>query len=495
MLVGVASCYSLQAQDITDAVRYSTEQLGGTARFRAMSGAFGALGGDLSSININPASSAVFLNSEVGLTIGNYNINNDATFFGTNASDSGSNFDLNQAGAVFVFNNTDKSAPWKKVTLGINYQTTNNYNSNTFIAGFNPNNSIDQYFLYYAQGVPLSDLSLLQGESVTDLYQYLGQTYGYGDQQALLGYQSFIIDPLNNTDDNTDYISNANYNSVDQQYTLSTTGGERKINFNLATEFKDVLYIGANVNVHVIDFQKYTYLSEIGFNENSLIQETGFENNLSTYGNGVSLQVGAILKASQNLRLGASYQSPTWYKLQDELQQGAFGVYDGTLYDAYPNFINIYEDYKLKTPGKLTGSIAYIFGKSGLISFDYSRKDYSQSKFKPVNDSYFSLENSNIANSLATANSYRFGAEYRIKQLSLRGGYRFEEGPYKDETVGDLNGFSLGLGYNFGSTSIDLSYDTAKIESQHQLYNVGLTDRANIESKIDNIFFTINFKL
>ena len=34
-----------QAQDITDAVRYSTDQLSGTARFRAMSGAFGALGG------------------------------------------------------------------------------------------------------------------------------------------------------------------------------------------------------------------------------------------------------------------------------------------------------------------------------------------------------------------------------------------------------------------------------------------------------------------
>ncbi|UJH89691.1 hypothetical protein LZ575_11495 [Antarcticibacterium sp. 1MA-6-2] len=52
-----------QAQDITDAVRYSTEGLSGTARFRAMSGAFGALGGDLSAMTVNPAGSAVFLNS------------------------------------------------------------------------------------------------------------------------------------------------------------------------------------------------------------------------------------------------------------------------------------------------------------------------------------------------------------------------------------------------------------------------------------------------
>lgn len=42
-----------QAQNYTDALRYSTEELTGTARFKAMSGAFGALGGDPSAININ----------------------------------------------------------------------------------------------------------------------------------------------------------------------------------------------------------------------------------------------------------------------------------------------------------------------------------------------------------------------------------------------------------------------------------------------------------
>ena len=49
-----------QSQEVSDALLYSQENLNGTARFRAMSGAFGALGGDLSSINVNPAGSAVF---------------------------------------------------------------------------------------------------------------------------------------------------------------------------------------------------------------------------------------------------------------------------------------------------------------------------------------------------------------------------------------------------------------------------------------------------
>ena len=49
----------LNAQDITDALRYSQQDILGTARYRGMSGALGALGGDLSALQINPAGSAI----------------------------------------------------------------------------------------------------------------------------------------------------------------------------------------------------------------------------------------------------------------------------------------------------------------------------------------------------------------------------------------------------------------------------------------------------
>ena len=45
----------LSAQNLTDGLRYSMEDIGGTARFRAMSGAFNSLGGDMSAIALNPA--------------------------------------------------------------------------------------------------------------------------------------------------------------------------------------------------------------------------------------------------------------------------------------------------------------------------------------------------------------------------------------------------------------------------------------------------------
>ena len=51
---------SSYGQNISDAVRYSTETTLGTARFKSMSGAFGALGGDMSAVSVNPAGSAIF---------------------------------------------------------------------------------------------------------------------------------------------------------------------------------------------------------------------------------------------------------------------------------------------------------------------------------------------------------------------------------------------------------------------------------------------------
>tara|TARA_R110002124_G_scaffold25282_6_gene91640 strand:- start:3790 stop:4248 length:459 start_codon:yes stop_codon:yes gene_type:complete len=135
-----------QSQEITDALRYSQDNLIGTARFRAMGGAFGALGGDLSSLNVNPAGSAVFINNQVTVTLSNNDIKNNSNYFGTTTTDNSNSFDLNQAGGVFVFKNQNPSSDWKKFSVGVNYENTNNFSNSIFSAGTNPNNSIDRYF-------------------------------------------------------------------------------------------------------------------------------------------------------------------------------------------------------------------------------------------------------------------------------------------------------------------------------------------------------------
>ncbi|WAC01766.1 hypothetical protein N7U66_18020 [Lacinutrix neustonica] len=144
----------------------------------------------------------------------------------------------------------------------------------------------------------------------------------------------------------------------------------------------------------------------------------------------------------------------------------------------------------------MTGSLAYIFGTNGLVSFDYSRKDYSNTKFKPTSDAHFSEQNRLMSNQLVAAATYKLGGEYKYNQFSFRGGYRFEESPYKNgTTVGDLSGYSLGLGYNFGNTKLDLTYDQAKQTNTHQLYNTGLTDATIIDALHSNVTLSLGFQL
>ena len=261
----------------------------------------------------------------------------------------------------------------------------------------------------------------------------------------------------------------------------------------MAAQHKDDFYLGLSLNAHAIYSERLTRLKEDGYDNGSALEFVTFDNYLRTTGAGFSFQVGAIKNFGNMLRLGASYQSPTWYVIQDELSQAI----NSNLADAEIGFINfnqvnIFPEYRLRTPSRLTGSAALIFGKSGLLSFDYHYKDYNNMTMKPSLD--FVATNALIDNALQGTSSYNIGGEYRIQKFSLRGGYRFEESPYKDKTVmDDLTGFSFGFGYNFGRTKFDMSYSQTKQEKDHQLYSFGLTNAANIDETNSAITASLTF--
>lgn len=490
---------TLQAQEIQDGLRFSMDRINGTARFRALSGSFGALGGDLSAINVNPAGSAIFTTGQGTITFSNYNVDNDAAFFGTTTNESENTFDVSQLGTVFVFRGTGNNDGWTKLALSFNYENSANHDNEVFISGTNINNSIDNYFLNFADGVPLDLIALRDGETISELYQFLGETEGFGAQQAFLGFQSFIIDPLDiNDPDNTVYFSNVGDGPVFQEYTLSTSGYSGKFTANFAAAYQDFLYLGLNLNAHTVDFSQTTFLFEEATNPDSFISQIGFRNFLTTEGDGFSFQLGAIAKLHDNIRVGAAYESPTWYELQDRLVQSVSTVRreDNSLIqeNVFPNVVNIFQDYRLRTPGKLTASLALIFDQ-GLLSFDYGYKDYSNIEFRPKNDAFFRAQNRAIENLLTDVSEFRVGGEYKIKNLSLRGGYRYEDSPYKDgTTLGELNAYTAGLGFSFGNFTIDAAFEQSERDARQQLFTTGLTDSADMEITNTNLVLTLGLK-
>ncbi|WP_428741268.1 OmpP1/FadL family transporter [Tenacibaculum sp.] len=436
-------------------ILFSKDDNYGTARFEAMSGAFGALGGDISSFGINPAGSAVALKSAFGVTLGNRNTEYSARYYGNTTNTEDDFFNITQAGGILSFDSA-YDTDWNRFALTFNYRLKSDF-----------------------EGVFSS-----QGNS----------------GQALFN-------------EHPDDTNNQFNNGQEQRFSNSTYGESSVFEMGFSAVHQNKLYAGASIKFHSFTFGQITRLREINEdnNNNTLtalnIQDSYFE------GSGVSLSAGFIYKVNQSFRFGLAYETPTWYP--EIFEDSNLNVFDPNdpRYDDWLGYteisatnqstdVNSGEEfnsfvYKLRTPSKLTASAAFIFEKQGLISIDYTYKNYSGIKYDQ-SDSYFSDVNQNFKNDFEGTHAFNIGTEWRFDKMSVRGGYHFEESPYKNALDEDhISGFSLGLGYNFGHIKFDLSYTNSENNSPYNIYNspnvnVNPIELTNNTSRISG---TISFSL
>ena len=401
-------------------------------------------------------------------------------------------FSFGGLGAVLVYENKKS-----KLSVGYNLNILGDFNSSFRLSG-NNNNGIDSYFLYYADGIPSEDLLIYEDETTQSVYQYLGNNYGFADQQAFLGSQSYVINQAG--EDSNNYISNSSYNNLNQNLEVTRIGNHLKHSVNLGTSFNKNLFAGVNINYHETNFEETKTFQENGYADDSKVERVLLKENLLALGNGISIQIGTIVKIKQ-LRLGISYTSPTELKIEEENSQyieSDIREKDGLItYIIDPNTINIYDDYKLTLPSKSLFSLAYIFGKKGLISFDYEVTKFNNSKFDDNNskDSYLNSLNYSIKNKFAgLSESIRLGGEYRIKNLNLRGGYFSYKGP--DSNIDNkINGISAGLGINFGYTDFDFGITKSNNYNQNRMFTRGLTNNYSIEDDTYSFYASFSIKL
>ena len=484
--------YTSFSQTFEDVLRYSSFFHEGSARFNSMGGAFGALGGDLSAISINPASSSVFIDSEVGVTLNYKNLKISNRLNNYNSSSKNDFYSYGGAGVVLVYENRKS-----KLSVAYNNYILGDFNSSFNLYG-NNNSGIDNYFLYFADGIPPGDLIIYDNETSQSVYTYLGDNYGFGDQQAFLGYQSFIINETG--DEYNNYVSNALYNNLDQNLDIFRTGNHFKHSINLGFSFNNHLFTGININVHETLFEETKIFEEIGYANNSNVQRIFFKEDLFAFGTGFSFQLGSIIKIKQ-LRFGLSYSTPTILNIEEENSQFIetdIIEEDGlSTFRIDPNTINIYDKYKLRLPSKSLFSLAYIFGSRGLVSFDYEITKFNNSKFDDNDgrDSYLNSLNYSIKNKMAgISESIRFGGEYRLKNLNLRAGYFSYKGPDLD-LKNNIRGLSAGVGINYGYFDMDFGITKSNGFLKNRLYTRGLTDKYDIEKDTYSIYASFSIKL
>jgi long-subunit fatty acid transport protein len=119
----------------------------------------------------------------------------------------------------------------------------------------------------------------------------------------------------------------------------------------------------------------------------------------------------------------------------------------------------------------------------------------SQAELRPTSDPNFASENDFINETLGVVNTYRLGGEFRIDQVSLRAGYRYEDSPYEnDDIVGELTGFSGGIGYSFGGSRLDLAVSRTEQDVNTFLFDSGINSSAMINRINTNISLGYSFK-
>jgi len=238
--------------------------------------------------------------------------------------------------------------------------------------------------------------------------------------------------------------------------------------------------IGISINRHKLEYRETSDFYESNYSDDSALNAFRFNNQLFAFGEGISFQLGGIAKLNKEIRVGISYESPTWFSIIEETTQ--FVVSDGddqgnTTIE--PNVITSYPEYSFKTPSKYTGSFAYVFGKKGLVSVEYTQVNYEKAKFNEPNDAYLVDQNTQITNNLNSAGILRLGGEYRFGNYSIRAGYIKQDASLKNFD-NSATSKSIGAGINFGGSSLDLSVVSSEMMLQQQLFSSGLTDNINL---------------
>ena len=122
------------SQNEGDIYRYSKTYHSGSARFEAMGGAFGALGADLSAVQINPAGMGRFSSSQFSFSMGP-TINSTRTEFNneSNKANKGS-FSVPSVGLVLTSDVSNKNNGNLYTQFGFGMNRIANFNQNFFPA-------------------------------------------------------------------------------------------------------------------------------------------------------------------------------------------------------------------------------------------------------------------------------------------------------------------------------------------------------------------------
>lgn len=492
MLLGSVS--SAFAQSIDQIVTLSTEQYGTTARSAAMGGAFGALGGDISSININPAGIGVFQSNEFSFSLGLFNNIDAETKYGGEYRNANKNYiNISNWGFVSTIPVERGNSSLINLNWGISFNRNADFKGVSTASLRNSKSSrTDAYAAQAtAHNILLDDLRFDDEEGYNPYYN------PNNPLNSNLAFQGYLIQQKT---DNGGNIIDGQWSSilpqnatVDQLISKNTTGSINNYTFSFGGNVNHKLYFGASLDIKDLHYEEQKTYSEQGSDNLKRFTHTEV---LNQNGTGVGINLGLIYRPTNDIRIGAAFHSPTYYSIKEDY----YGVMDSrVIYENKEE--NVYEkspmfrgEYKLNTPLRINTSVAFIIKKHIIASMDYEYLNYGNATFSTKNDvdNYdFTETNNDIQQFYKGVHNLRFGLEYRLREnYYFRGGYQLLGNPYEqyiegyntpnsDGQIASKNKhyiFSAGVGYRTQKFFVDAAFTHDYSTENYYQYIAGVDD-------------------
>lgn len=490
-----ATGIAASAQDWTDALRFSENEYEGTARSIAMGNAFTALGGDMGSLGINPAGSAVARHSQFTVSFGP-NISTGTAqgvrtpdgdiAFGKSLQQRDTRFSIPNLGGMVNFN-TGRTRGIRNWSMGFVVNNTATYNDNLTAKGRNMATSA-----FGELGFRATNLAADHGFNAADLENdAIFDKLPVADWNVANAYRAGAIWALSDREfagiseyEDNEGLIYLGQSGRDQHYGRTRTGAKSDFVYNLAFNVSDVLYFGANIGVTSIRYTSDEFIREdavspedfdVAFtNEDGSETITRFVSAKNTYrynanGTGVYGKFGLIVTPWKGLRIGASIQTPTSFTIKEKLTYSSEGNYENSAFSGNAKCEGNFE-YNLLSPVRTNFGVAYTFGKYGVLSMDYELTDYRRMMFRvpgTSDNSEFDKANDGIMNICGMQHYLRLGAEVKpVDFLSIRLGYNCKTSGQKYEDLGNefwklpsavLHTVSGGIGFSTGMFFADFA--------------------------------------
>lgn len=481
------------AQDASDVLRYSLIQPSGTARALGFGNALGSIGGDFTSISINPAGIGIYRRSEMMFTPSIKANNYSGSYLNETNDVNTTRFNFNNIGIVFTQTPRGKryeTSDWKAISFAIGVNRLADFNRDYTYSGLNKNTSFSQVFLNDAIDHP--------------------ENLNNSSSLAYLGYNSFLLDK-----DSLGYFALPYEATTDlhQKRNVQERGSMNELAFSLGGNYQEKLMLGATVSIPIVNYRRKNYFEEVDAsgNANNYFQAFRYSEDLQSSGIGFVLKLGAIYKPTDWMRIGVALHTPTWLAMSDVYNQSITTnteQYKQTFYPGLDNPGPITTikaptnnfDYTIRTPWRAVFSATTMIGKHGFLTADYELVDYSSARLGFSSD--YSQEqnqrNQDIKNTTKTTGNFRIGAEGHINQIYLRAGYGFYGSPYlNNNSKMNRTGISGGIGYRVDNLFVDFGWMHTRFTETEQPYTLPntLVPSATMQNRLNNIALTFGFKL